>query len=84
MIAVLPEFQSHSIRPPGASSVPRLTTLWAVPKSLQEQYQLPSNPGPPDYNFDDINNMPFTTLLTVKIAEWSCKRHIIYVIQQQI
>ena len=29
-----------------------------------------SNPGPPDYSFDDINIMPFTTLLSVQIAEW--------------
>ena len=33
---------------------------------------------PQDYSFDDIHNMPFTTLLSVQIAEW--KWHIIYVI----
>ena len=33
----------------------------------------PQFPGyessPPDYNFDDINDMPFTTLLSAQIAE---------------
>ena len=29
-----------------------------------------SNLGPPDYSFEDINIMPFTTLLSVQIAEW--------------
>ena len=29
-----------------------------------------SNPGPPEYSFDDINDVPFTTLLSVQIAEW--------------
>ena len=29
-----------------------------------------SNPGPPDYSFDDINIMPFITLLSAQIAEW--------------
>ena len=38
-----------------------------------------SNPGPPDYSFDDIDTMPFTTLLSVQIA--SGKRHSIYVIK---
>ena len=28
------------------------------------------NPGPPNYSFDDINDMPFTTLLSVQKAEW--------------
>ena len=26
------------------------------------------NPGPPNYSFEDINIMPFTTLLSVQIA----------------
>ena len=30
-----------------------------------------SNPGPPDYSFDDINDMPFTTPLSAQIAEWA-------------
>ena len=29
-----------------------------------------SNQGPQDYSFDDINTMPFTTLLSAQIAEW--------------
>ena len=28
-----------------------------------------SNPGPPNYSFDDINTMPFTTLLFAQIEE---------------
>ena len=28
-----------------------------------------SNPGPPDYSFDD-RDMPFTTLLSAQIEEW--------------
>ena len=26
--------------------------------------------SPPDYTFDDINDMPSTTLLSAQIAEW--------------
>ena len=29
-----------------------------------------SNPGLPNYSFDDINIMSFTTLLSAQIAEW--------------
>ena len=29
-----------------------------------------SNTGPLDYSFDDINEVPFTTLLSAQIAEW--------------
>ena len=28
------------------------------------------NPGLPNYSFDDINTMSFTTLLSALIAEW--------------
>ena len=28
-----------------------------------------SNPGPPDYSFDDINDTLFTTLLCAQIAQ---------------
>ena len=28
-----------------------------------------SNPGPPDHSFGDISDTPFTTLLSVQIAE---------------
>ena len=41
-----------------------------------------SNPGPPDYSFDDIDTMPFTTMLSAQIAEWL--RHSISVISRNL
>ena len=47
-----------------AASVARLTTPspWATSES--------SRAGPPDYSFDDVNDMPSTTVLSAQIAEW--------------
>ena len=41
-----------------------------------------SHPGPPDYSFDDIDTMPFTTMLSAQIAEWL--RHSISVISRNL
>ena len=52
--------------PPGSDDI----NLNTMPQAFTTLLSAVSNPDPLDYSFDDMNTMPFTTLLSAQIAEW--------------
>ena len=57
------QFPSHGIRPPRSQAYNSVGYVRIFAGAA-------SNPGPPDYSFDGINDLPFPTLLSAQIALW--------------